>query len=462
MILNPSIDDLHTFLIADFYNQYRNDPRGVPDVSQGSFNWKWLRTFAAGIAGGFSNLNALISDLFPNTAEGDLLREWASAKGLVPKGATGASGSSALRVSGTPTTVVVADQILTSAGNLRYQNTSSDVIGPGGYVDLDVEAIDVGSQTMLQAGEFLTFAVPLAGINETAKIVIDLENGTDAESEGSLQARLAVRFSNPPRGGAIADYVAWAISVTGIETAYCYPVRRGWGTVHVAALHAGSGTDRILAAPEIASLQATLDSLRPVGMRGFLVVATTSQPTNVMYAAITDGAPDHEFDWDDTTPPSVTVWDPTTRTVTFATIPASLQPGDRITFSSGATGAERVINTLGSPGSNTATLTVDETGDVPTVADTAYSGGPLVEPARQAILALIASLGTANPDAARYGTWEGNLRPTAIGRSVLGVAGLLDGTVVTPSSNVEATDSSYPDTFVGLITPGQVLVRKSH
>ena len=460
--LNPSIDDLHAFLIADYYNQYRNDPRGVPDVSQGSFNWKWLRTFAAALAGGFSNLNALVSDLFPNTAEGDLLREWATAKGLVPKGATGASGSSSLRVYGTPSTVVPVDQILTSSGGLRFQNTTSDVIGPGGYVDLDVAAIDVGSQTMLGVNEILTFATSIAGINEQAKIVIVLENGSDAESDGDLQSRLALRFSQPPRGGAVADYIAWATNVNGIKSAYVYPVRRGWGTTHVAALHAGSGSVRVLAAPEIANLQATIDSLRPIGMRGFLVVSTTAQPTNVKYAAIPDGTVDHEFDWDDTTTPTISAWDPTTRTITFPAIPPSLQPGDRITFSSGATGAERVINTLGAAGTNTATLTLDETGDVPTVGDTAYSGGPLVEPTRQAILALIASLGTSNPDAKRYGTWEGNLRPTAIARAALGVAGLLDGTVEAPAAIVEATDSSYPDTYVGLITPGQILVHRSH
>lgn len=462
MILNPSIDDLHVFLIGDFYNQYRDWPGGPPDVSQNSFNWKWLRTFAAALAGGFANLNALVSDLFPNTAEGALLQEWATVKGLVPQGATGASAPTALLVYGTPTQVVEADQILTSSGGLRFQNTSSNVIGPGGSCLVDIEAIDVGTQTNLSSGEILTFTAPVAGINESAKLAVTLDNGTDVESDGGLQSRLALRFSSPPRGGAIADYVAWATNVTGIASAYCYPVRRGWGTTHVAALHGGSGTARILGAPEIASLQSTIDSLRPVGMRGFLVIETTSEPENVLYSMIPDGVPDHEFDWDDTTPPTVSAWDPTTFTVTFASIPPSLQPGDRIAFSSGATGAERVINTLGSPGSNTCTLTVDETGDVPTVSDTAYAGGPLVEPARQAILALINSLGSANPDANRYGTWEGSLDPGEIDSAARSVTGVLRGTVVQPSALVEATDSSYPDTYVGLITPGRILVVRSH
>src|SRR5690606_11505971 len=117
----PSIEELHTFLIADYYNTYRNDPNGPPDVSQDSLNWKWLRTFAAGVAGGFSSLNALISDLFPNTAEGALLRQWATAKGLVVKGATGARKSKALRVFGAPSTVVPIDKVLTHVSRLAFR-----------------------------------------------------------------------------------------------------------------------------------------------------------------------------------------------------------------------------------------------------------------------------------------------------------------------------------------------------
>lgn len=457
-----TLEELHTFLIADFYNTYRNDPNGLPDVSQGSFNWKWLRTFAAGCAGGFANLNALISDLFPNTAEGTLLRQWATAKGLVVKGATGARKSKALRVFGTPTDVVPVEQVLTHANGLQFETTSSDVIGPGGYVDVDVAAIDVGIKTRLNAGETLTFAVPIAGIQEAAKLVLDLdEDGADAEIDGDLQARLAKRFSDPPRGGAIADYVAWALEVAGIKSAFVYPLRRGWGTVHVAAVHEGTGSARMLSSPEVADLFSAVTKRRPVGMRGFLVLDTFAESVDVEHTVVPDGEPEHGFDWDDSTPPTVTVWDPATRRVTFATRPDSMKAGDRVTFSTGATGAERVIDALDS--ADSIILTVDLDGDLPTVAATAYSGGPLVQPSRAAILAHFASLGTANPDAKRYGTWEGNLRPNAIGRAAGSVSGVLDGTTIAPATVVEASDPAFPDDNpIGIIVPGQVLVRWQH
>ncbi len=458
----PSLEELHTFLIADFYNTYRNDPNGLPDVSQFSFNWKWLRTFAAGLAGGYSNLNALISDLFPNTAEGTLLRQWAIAKGLAIKSATSARKSNALRVFGTVATAIPVDQVLTHVSGYTFKNTDPDVIGSLGYVDLDVAAIDVGSATRLNAGETLTFAVPIAGVNETAKLVLDLdEDGTDAELDGDLQLRLARRFSDPPRGGAIADYVAWATEVTGIANAYVYPVRRGWGSVHVAALHSGTGAARMLSAPEVEDLQNVLDAKRPVGMRGFLVLETAAEAANVEHLYIPDGAPDHEPDWDDTTPPEVDAWDSSTRKVTFDARPDSIKPGDRLTFSTGATGAERVVDSL--DGADAVILTVDEDGDIPDVGDSVYSGGPLVQPIRAAILAHFASLGTANPDDKRWGTWEGNLDPSAIDAASRSVTGVRRANTVTPAALVEASDPVFPDDgTVGLIVPGRILVRAQH
>lgn len=457
-----TVDEIHTFLIADFYNTYRNDPNGVPDVSRNSFNWKWLRTFAAGIAGGYSNLNALISDLFPNTAEGVLLRQWATAKGLVVKAATGARKSKALRVTGTIGTMVPLGKVLTHTSGLRFENTSSDVVGPGGYVDLDIAAIDVGSSTRLNAGEALTFSTSTGGIKDAAKLVLDLdEDGTDAEQDGDLQARLATRFSAPPRGGSIADYVAWSLAVTGIKSANVYPLRRGWGTVHVAALHDGSGSDRILSAPEVADHQAALDSLRPVGMRGFLSLLVNPQAVDVDHQIITDGSPDHVFDWDDSTAPTATAVNTGTRTITLSARPDSMKASDRVTFSGGATGAERVIDSFGA--GTDIVLTADDAGDLPNVGDSVYSGGPLVQPVRAAILAHFASLGTANPDSKQYGTWEGNLDPGAIDTASRGIIGVRRASTLTPAALVEATDPAFPnDNPINLIVAGRVIVRSKH
>ncbi len=453
----PTLEEVHGFLVADFVNTFRADE---PDVSEGSFNWLWLRTFAAGLTGNHAHINALLSDLMPDTAEGELLRRWAKIKGITVKEATGARKAKALRVFGTPTTVVPSEAALNHTSNLRFQTASSDVIGPGGYVNVDIVAIDVGSATRLNAGEALTFAAPIAGLKEACELQEDMdEDGTDAELDGDLSRRLAKRFSDPPRGGSIADYVAWATDITGIADAYCYPVRRGWGSVDVTALHKGTSSARILSAPEAADLKAAMDAKRPVGIKAFRVLLVNAESVNIEHTVIPDGAEASAFDWDDSTPPVVSLWDPVLRKLTFVARPASMKAGDRITVATGATGRERVIDAL--DGANAVILTVDENGDTPT--GTIYSGGPLVQPIRDAILTHIASLGTANPDAKRYGNWEGNLRPNAIGRVAGTIAGYLDGSTIEPVATVEASDPPYPtDETVGLIVPGRVLVRWEH
>jgi uncharacterized phage protein gp47/JayE len=452
----PTLEDVHGFLVADFYNTFRHLE---PDVSEGSFNWLWLRTFAAGVTGNHAHIKALETDLLPDTAEGELLRRWAKIRGVTPKGATSARKAKALRFFGTASTAVPTGALLTHSSQLAFLTASADVIGPGGYVDVDVVAVDVGSATRLNAGEELTLATPIAGLSDTAKLVLDLdEDGSDAELDGDLQKRVAKRFSDPPRGGSIADYVAWATDVAGIHEAFVYPVRKGWGNVDVTALHKATGSARMLSAPEVADLYNAIDKKRPVGMKGWRLLATTAESVDVEHTVIPNGDPEFAKDWDDATPPTVAAWDSVTRELEFSARPASMKAGDRVVFAAGATCRERIVDALGT--GDTVILKLDLLGDVPTVASVVYSGGPLVQPIRAAILAHIGSLGTANPDSKRYGSWEGNLRPNAIGRVAGSVAGYLDGTTIAPATVQEATNPTpQSDDPIGLIVPGKVLVR---
>jgi hypothetical protein len=221
---------------------------------------------------------------------------------------------------------------------------------------------------------------------------------------------------------------------------------------------------RILDATEVASLQAKIDQLkRPVSVKAFRMLQVVGSTVNVEYTYVSNGEVQYNPDWSDNPAPTadaVTPWDAVTRTLKLsAARPASMKAKNRIVISDGATGKERVIEALS--GADSVILEADPTGDIPTAASTIYAGGPLVQPVRAAITALLNSLGSANKDAKRYGTWEGNLRPTAIGRVATSVRGVLDGTVVTPGATVEADDPAFPDDAnIGLLIPGRILVRK--
>jgi uncharacterized phage protein gp47/JayE len=456
----PTLDESTLFAVAHYAALFPED-----DVSRASFNFLWCLTFAACVTSNHAHIEAVKNDVIPDQSEGDTLRRWAAIRGVTPKGATGARKANALRVVGTPATAIPAlSELVHDDTGLAFRVTAAAVIDAVGYVDVDVAAISTGAQTQLAAGQLLRFTTPIANVEEVNELQLDLdEDGTDAELDASLRLRVLSRFSAPPRGGAQADYVQWAIEVTGWEVAYTYPLRAGLGTVDVAALHAGSGDARVPTPTEVEELQALIDLKRPVSVKQTRVLLVEAETENVEVTVIANGEPEFAFDWDDSTPPEVAAWTAGTRVLQFtADRPASMKAGDRLTFSTGETGAERVIEVLG-PGTDEVTLEADDAGDTPEAADLVYSGGPLVEPARAAIQALIDSLGTANPDSDRYGSWEGSLRPTAISRAATSVEGVLDGTVVAPAATVEASDPDFPDDdTIGLIIAGRILVRAEH
>lgn len=456
----PTLDESHAFLIA-LHKRHFPDI----DVSEMSDAWLELRTIAGAVTDVHAHVQAAKNDLMPDTATGDTQVRWGTIRGVAKKSATPARKADAFRVVGTAATPVPAEIALHHVSGLQFKTGGASVVGSGGYVDVDIVAVDVGSATRLNAGEMLTFTNgAIAGLEEEGELQKDLdEDGEDAETEEAYGARILSRFSSPPLGGAAEDYVQWALEELGIAAAYCYPLRAGLGSVDLVALHAGSGDARVLIAPEVAELQALIDEKRPVSVKAFRVLQVVPEPTDVEFKVVTTGEAQYEFDWDDASVPTahaVTPWDAGTRKLKFATDrPATMKAGDRLTISNGVTGAERVIEALDS--TDAVILEEDSDGDVPTAASNIYAGGPLVQPVRAAILALIDGLGTSNPDSSRFGAWEGSLRPTSINRVATAVAGVLDGELVTPVAIVSPANPVFPDDDeIGLITPGRILVRK--
>jgi len=457
----PTLDEAHAFSIA-----LCRALLPELDVSELSHNWKWLRTQAGGTYGNFAHTNAVKNDVMPDTATGDTADRWGGIRGVKRKTASPARKASALRFSGTPGTPVPDTTPLTHLpSGLQFRVVGGRLIGPLGNVDVGVVAIDVGARTRLNAGEVLTLQTPIAGLSDEAELQLALdEGGDDAELDGEYVPRYLQRWKNPPLGGTQSDFQKFATDQEGIAAAFAYPLRAGLGTVDVAALHAGSGAFRVLTTAELASLFAAMNAKRPIAMKGFRLLTVVPQAVDVHATLVDDGSLASAFDWDDTTPPICVAWDPATRVLQLAGgRPATLQANGRLTISDGATGKERVVESL--IGADAVALAADGAGDVPTPgASVIFSGGPLVEPARRAVQALFDSLGTANPDAHRYGPWEGNLRPSAIGRAIASVPGVLDlGTLTTPAATVVASDPLFPnDSTIGLLIAGRILIRKAH
>ncbi len=460
MFIVPTLEESHALLVALTKALFP-----TIDVSPKSFPALFTKTMAAAATDNHAHIVSALADLLPDTAGDDgPIDRWGSIVGRPRKGATPARKSDALRlVNNTASDVVVSGSpTLTHVSGLRFQISAGLTVPANGTADANLVAVDTGSATRLAAGEDLTFDATPSGLEEVARLVLDLdEDGVDREDVGAYRNRVLARFRTPPLGGAQADYVTWSLEVIGIAAAYCYPNRAGLGTVDVAALHAGTGTARILSSPERDELLAYLNTRRPVSA-AVRVLEVAPQVVSVEVALVDTGEEFTAWDWIDEVPLTVSAWNSGTRTLTFSSDrPDSLQAGGRVVVrpvSGLGTGEPYVVESLVS----TNAVVLEQAPSVaPVSGDPVYSGGGLTDSVRAAITAHFATLGTANPDTASYGGWEGNLRLAAINQVVIGVPGVRDLEVVAPVANVEGIDLPFPfDNYVGLIVPLRVIARK--
>ena len=466
-------------------------------------------TFAAGVVTQLhSHVDSAQSDLHPLTAgEGKPITDWLAATGVKRKEATPARKDSAGRVRGTPGTPVNAgDQMVHPETGLLFEIANSDVIPVGGFIDMNIAGISVGTTTRLQAGQVLKFIAPPPTLETDVVLQLDLdEDGFDREQFGAIRARFLSSFGDPQSGGNQSDFVRWAIeSVPAIRTAYAYPNRAGKGTMDVAAFYAAGGASRSISSQDRATMIAYIKTKAPFqiageggGLRGLV---TIPDPQRVEIRLTSDGSEASRFDWDDSGGPEVASWDGPTRELQFdGPLPLSLQAGHRLLLDGALQdGSEFVIESVS--GADTVILR-EAPPNAPVAGDLIYSGGPLVAPVRDAIVAhlngeliyggrgptplpesqttendaarsvigldvIVDGVGSANPGGRYNGTngpsWSGGIVRAQLFKIATFRRGVMNATIITPATDYEAVDDEFPlDDQIHYVTPSQVIVRSA-
>lgn len=464
----PSFIETLADLVADFQNRF---PQA--NVSKLSGHWKRLAVFAGGVAMLHRHIQVVARDVMPDTASAAQLDRHGSIYGVARRAATGASKATALRITGTLAAAYTAGDQLTTVDGLIFALAASGAIPAALFVDVDVVAVSTGAATRKSAGTVMTFTSPGAGIDDTATLQLDMdEGGTDLELDGAYRVRILDTIAQPVMGGNANDYRQWAKEVAGIEEAYVWPLRGGLGSVHLAALHTGTGAQRVLSAGERTDLKAYIDALRPVGYEDFEVLTTTEQATDVEILVEPEEDTAYEFDWNDETPLVVNAWTAGTRTLQFTTArPADMKVGDRIAYkrltATVNDGHEHVVEALSS--TDAVILRADAELDTspPVVGNAVYSGGPLVSVVRDAIVAHMDLLGPGRGDtldpaqdfSSGSSYWEGTLRTSKLHNLAQKQRGVLDTELVTPVANVVPANEA-PSLSVAFLSPRQVIVRR--
>lgn len=457
----PTLDELHTRLVDAGKAAFPTF-----DVSRFSDFWKRLRV-NAGLGFQLNHHIAIVADdVLPDTAVDEQLDRHGLIYDVSRKLATPARKADALRLVGTVAATFTIGDELVSQGGLRFQLNESGSIPAGGFIDVDVVAIDVGSQTQLNAGEVLSFVAAPAGLETEAELQLDLdEDGTDRESNGAYRVRILNKIQQPGMGGNSNDWAQWLLEEQGVASAYVWPLRRGKGSVDVAALHSGRGTVRPLTLAERNTLTAAVDLKRPVSLKLWRLLETLTTNVDIELTITPALAAQYRFDWDDSgvgiALHGATPWTGATRTLKFlAARPTDMVEGDRLTLSTpGGSGEQFTIERFGAAADE---VIIDKTpSPVPTSADTAYAGGPLVDPVRDALLAFMDALGP-GIGTTGVGNWEDRVVPGRLEAIALSVSGVSNSSTIVPASTTIPTEFVFPaDGFVSLLIPRQVIVRKA-
>jgi hypothetical protein len=318
-------------------------------------------------------------------------------------------------------------------------------------------------------------------------------------------------FSESRSGGSQADFVGWALaSLPSVATAFAYPNRAGRGTIDIVAFYAASGSSRALTLQDRDAVVAYIKTKAPFQVAGsgsgVRVIETIPDPQRIELQVATTGVLAFAFDWPGSA--VVSAYNAATRELTLsAPLPASMRAGHRLILvgsagGSGVTaqdGREYKIESL----SGASSLILEKSPPVnPAATDLVYSGGPLVTPIRDALVAhlngeivyagrgltpipeskaapvdpsgpsiigldvLAEGIGSANP-AARYGSWSGGIILATLFRIATYKAGVRNVTVLSPLGDYEAVDDgidTQPFTLssqIHYVTPGVVIVRSA-
>ena len=110
----------------------------------------------------------------------------------------------------------------TSSSPDKLFNLDSTVILAAETENIQVRALDLGTQADLQVGDELQVTQPIANVNSYASVIsIDTE-AQDAETTEVYKQKVSEAYKEEPQGGSKTDIRAWSKDAQGVRTSYPY------------------------------------------------------------------------------------------------------------------------------------------------------------------------------------------------------------------------------------------------
>lgn len=191
-----------------------------------------LKILARVVAGGVYVVLLFVSwiydQAFAHLADGDQLDRHGQEVGVFRKPAAYAKGF--VNITGVAGTNIPQGTLFSAvtvdngvATTWEYETTEFATVEVGGTVSVGVSAVQPGVGGNQPVGTVLEIVTPLADIEPTCAVTVALADGADKEADEPYRRRVLFRKHNPPQGGADADYVIWATTVSGVSDAWAFP-----------------------------------------------------------------------------------------------------------------------------------------------------------------------------------------------------------------------------------------------
>lgn len=222
------------------------------------------RVFAGAIHTNYGHVDWLKDQLFVVTAEEEFLVRIGKAWGVNRRAGSFATGQ--VTFTGTNGSIIPADTRIQDENGIEYGTLAQVIIPPAGYTVGNIQSVEATADANnLYEGttRYLQLIEPITGVNNSASIIGDITGGEDQEDIEDWRARILQRIQNPPMGGNAQDYVRWAMEISGVGRAWCYPLAGGPGTVSVVII-SNDPNDPTPSTQLISDVQAHINDVKPV------------------------------------------------------------------------------------------------------------------------------------------------------------------------------------------------------
>lgn len=231
----------------------------------------FLAIFAKAFGGASHTLHGHIQygieeKFFPDTGDEETVIRWGTLFRLPRKEETFAeliidvTGTTGGDLIGGTTKYVRSDGAL-------YTVKDNITVPAAGTVQATIVADVAGEAGNMEDADSISLQSAIAGIQSEATVDSTSIEGEDLEDLELYRERVLARMGNPPAGGTVNDFIAFALSVAGVTRAWVLPNFLGEGTVGVTFVE--DDEDPIIPdAAKVAEVQTALLENEPQGTAG--------------------------------------------------------------------------------------------------------------------------------------------------------------------------------------------------